>query len=164
MLLTRFPQTKLTCTNGHVHFTFYKNAHTILTVCILSFSFDFSRLSGIDSRPQAWRYHEGRRRACGLAIVGRVTRGNFCSGEQYVALTYCARTTSTSRCCHATRRYRNLDAIAAPGRFASREKANCGVFRPRNLEHFFYRRRASCKKLTQVAQWKGKSRKTQRRF
>lgn len=41
-------------------------------------------------------------RTCGLPIVGYVTRGNFCSSEQYVALTYCTSATSTSWCCHAT--------------------------------------------------------------
>lgn len=51
-------------------------------------------------------------RACGLPIVKRVTRGNFCSGEQYVALTYCASATSASWCCHATRRYRNSRCFA----------------------------------------------------
>jgi len=63
---------------------------------------DFSRLIGfiyrqivIDSMI-SWRTIE----RAGFPLSNRVTRGNFCSGEQYVALTYCAGT--TSRCCHAT--------------------------------------------------------------
>lgn len=75
-----------------------------------------------------------------------VTRGNFCSGEQYVALTYCARTTSTSWCCDATSRYRSPVAV----RFASCEKANSSVFEPRNLEHFHRCRSQSRKKLPKM--------------
>lgn len=67
--------------------------------------------SYIDSRYR----HDGIMKndgACRLPIVERITRGNFCSGEQYVALTYCASATSASWCCHATRLYRNSQCFA----------------------------------------------------
>jgi len=82
----------------------YKKGMVWKVLLFFRFFFDWLALLTVAiGTTVSWRMD----RACGLPIVGYVTRGNLCSGEQYVALTYCTSATSTSWCCHATHRYRN---------------------------------------------------------
>lgn len=107
---------------------------------LISFRFfpiEWHRQSTAADSTISWR--TAARRPCGPAIVGRVTRGNFCSGEQYVALTYCARATSTSS--DAVMRHAGI-AISMPrrGDLHSLWKGELRprVPQPRNSEQSFF--------------------------